>query len=147
MSGRHHLKFQKALFYIGAPRTNTYFHQHATAYNFLSAGRKKWYLLPPSANIGPTISTLPWWLKNVMPYLKIKPIECVQQPGEVLFVPNGWFHAVFNIDEVVGIAFEIGHDKLISDIVKSKLNFKRQDEDEDETVREDEEEEAEGDWL
>ena len=99
------------------------------------------------ANIGPTISTLPWWLKNVMPYLKIKPIECVQHPGEVLFVPNGWFHAVFNIDEVVGIAFEIGHDKLISDIVKSKLNFKRQDEDEDETVREDEEEEAEGDWL
>ena len=83
---------QKALFYIGTAGTNTYFHQHATAYNFLTAGRKKWYLLPPSANIGPTITTLPWWIENVMPRLKIKPIECIQHPGEILFIPNGWFH-------------------------------------------------------
>lgn len=116
---------QKALFYIGAAGTNTYFHQHATAYNFLTAGRKKWYLLPPSANIGPTITTLPWWIENVMPRLKIKPIECIQHPGEILFIPNGWFHAVYNIDEVVGIAFEIGHDKLIPDVASGVLNFKR----------------------
>ena len=108
-------------------------------------------MLPPSANIGPTITTLPWWIENVMPRLKIKPIECIQHPGEILFIPNGWFHvsnirhikhykkeiikangihfppkkAVYNIDEVVGIAFEIGHDKLIPDVASGVLNFKR----------------------
>ena len=33
---------QKALFYIGGPGSSTYFHQHSTAYNYLSKGRKKW---------------------------------------------------------------------------------------------------------
>lgn len=32
--------------------------------------------------------------------------QCVQHPGDLLFVPSGWAHSVINIDEVVGIAVE-----------------------------------------
>lgn len=106
---------QKALFYIGPPGSSTYFHQHSTAYNYLSAGRKKWYLFPPAMNFGPSVMTLPEWLGTVYHALPRKPIEVLQYPGEVLFVPNGWSHAVYNVDEVVGIAFEIGPDMTLRD--------------------------------
>jgi len=61
------------------------------------------------------VMTLPDWLKTVFPALSRKPIEVLQYPGEVLFIPNGWSHAVYNVDEVVGIAFEIGPDLTLQD--------------------------------
>ena len=32
-----------------------------------------------------------------------KPIECVQNGGQVLYIPDHWWHMVLNIDETVGI--------------------------------------------
>ena len=66
-------------------------------------------------NFGPSVMTLPEWLRSVYPILPFKPIEVLQHPGEILFIPNGWGHAVLNIDEVVGIAFEIGPDMDLKD--------------------------------
>lgn len=66
-------------------------------------------------NFGPSVMPLPQWLRDVYPMLPKKPIEALQHPGEVLFIPNGWGHAVLNIDEVVGIAFEIGPDMELKD--------------------------------
>ena len=39
------------------------------------------------------------------------PLECVQGPGELLYVPSGWAHATINLDECVGLAveFELTH--------------------------------------
>ena len=32
-----------------------------------------------------------------------RPFECVTGPGEVMFVPSGWWHCVLNIEESVAI--------------------------------------------
>jgi oxalate decarboxylase/phosphoglucose isomerase-like protein (cupin superfamily) len=33
--------------------------------------------------------------------------ECVQQPGDVLYVPDHWGHAVLNLQPAVGFAAEV----------------------------------------
>lgn len=33
-------------------------------------------------------------------------MECVQGPGDVLYVPARWSHATINIDECIGMAVE-----------------------------------------
>lgn len=40
--------------------------------------------------------------------LRSRPIECVQEAGEVLFVPSGWEHATANEAESIGLAMEMG---------------------------------------
>ena len=32
-----------------------------------------------------------------------RPIECICRAGEVVFVPNGWWHLVINLEESIAI--------------------------------------------
>ena len=49
-------------------------------------------------------SNLQWWL-DVYPALKEedKPLECIQNPGETIFVPSGWWHCVLNLETSVAV--------------------------------------------
>jgi hypothetical protein len=42
----------------------------------------------------------------------MKPLECVQRAGEVVFVPTGWHHAIINLEHSVGMAVEVGDSHL-----------------------------------
>ena len=46
------------------------------------------------------------WLSQV--YSKIPssevPLHCTQEAGEVMYVPEGWYHAVTNEGDAVGVA-------------------------------------------
>ena len=37
------------------------------------------------------------------PDVATRPLECVVQPGEVVFVPHNWWHMVVNLDDCVAI--------------------------------------------
>ncbi|GFR41509.1 hypothetical protein Agub_g2203, partial [Astrephomene gubernaculifera] len=90
-----------------------------TAWNALLSGRKRWALYPPhmpppgvlldgdGEEVHPaedSLTSLQWFLE-VYPGLPPdrRPIEILQQPGDVVFVPGGWWHCVLNLDTAVAV--------------------------------------------
>lgn len=90
-----------------------------SAWNLMVEGRKRWVLLPPSAR---HIPGLEWreedgamvamgaalWFRTAAKEKKMRgalrlrgAVEVVQGPGELLFVPNGWWHTVINLETTV----------------------------------------------
>jgi hypothetical protein len=118
---------------IGPPRSGTAFHAHTEAWTALAHGRKRWLFYPPTMSppaggsgpdTYPTFSITHWWdhVRPLLPPLPHtaqgtgtpgsegegggRPIECVQEAGDLMYVPEGWHHAVINVDDVVGISFQ-----------------------------------------
>ena len=98
--------------YLGPTGTGAQMHFHSHAWNWLVHGRKKWYLLPPRhatyaqrhINAG---GLLP-------PDLVRHAVTCVQEAGEVMFVPHSWGHATRNLEPSIGWATEFNFDRRFS---------------------------------
>ncbi|GAM26611.1 hypothetical protein SAMD00019534_097860 [Acytostelium subglobosum LB1] len=104
---------------IGPPRSGAPWHidpAGTSAWNSLVSGRKRWLMYPPSINpIGVELEDIVekfygspgslLWLLEVYPYLPPdqRPIECIQNPGETIFVPGGWWHMVLNLEESIAV--------------------------------------------
>ena len=101
------------LFYLGSAGTYTYFHEHSAAANVLLHGLKKWFLLPPGAYHGPGAMDMREWMNRIYLELPIPPLEVIQRPGDTLFIPSGWKHAVVNLKRSVGVAWQIGEDMTL----------------------------------
>ncbi|KAG2497828.1 hypothetical protein HYH03_004098 [Edaphochlamys debaryana] len=88
-----------------------------SAWNSLLSGRKRWALYPPhrpppglvldeggQEDESSSFTSLQWFLE-VYPTLppEQRPVEFVQNPGETVFVPGGWWHAVLNLETSVAV--------------------------------------------
>ena len=104
-------------FLCGPAGSGSPFHTdpHATsAWNGLLHGRKRWALYPPTmVPPGVTVSSddgyqalkpIRWYVE-VYPHLKAheRPIELIQKPGEIIFVPAGWWHMVLNVTDTIAV--------------------------------------------
>jgi hypothetical protein len=120
--------FQLSWMYIGATGTYSSLHLdifNTSAWNAVFSGRKIWafyspdqapYLYKGEVNLfAPNLESYP-------NFAKAKPLICVQNPGEVVFTPSGWWHAVYN--EVGGISLT---ENFVNDTnyeaVKATLEF------------------------
>jgi len=105
---------------MGPGRSGSSFHvdpNSTSAWNACITGRKKWILYPPHCpppGVHPstdmaevtTSASLCEWFINFYPQTKVgdvRPMECVCEAGEVIFVPRGWWHCVLNLEESVAI--------------------------------------------
>uniref|UniRef100_K3WNU6 JmjC domain-containing protein n=1 Tax=Globisporangium ultimum (strain ATCC 200006 / CBS 805.95 / DAOM BR144) TaxID=431595 RepID=K3WNU6_GLOUD len=106
---------------IGPERTGAPWHTdpaRTSAWNALVKGRKRWAIYPPDSP-PPGVSTgkngqgrehalnmtsLSWYL-HVYPTLlpHQKPIEIIQEEGEVIYVPSGWWHLILNLDMTIAV--------------------------------------------
>jgi len=66
-------------------------HQHGPALFFLTEGRKKWYLSHPALIDASQMPTHPGFYKELSTH------KCIQKPGELLLVPNLWYHEIYNL--------------------------------------------------
>ena len=87
----------------GAP---PHFHRHA--FNALVYGIKHWYLWPPGEAYF-TFSHVQRWQREYLAGRLTSPraIECIQRPGDVVYVPENWGHAVINLADSVAVAYEL----------------------------------------
>lgn len=112
---------------IGPKRSGSSFHidPNAThAWNAPIRGRKRWIFYPPGVSppgVFPSsngddvimpVSLGEWFLSYFDKHIEQRsnadvsrrPLECTVEPGEILFVPHGWWHCVLNLDDGMSIA-------------------------------------------
>lgn len=81
-------------------------------------GRKKWLLYPPGqeeflkdthGNLAYDVTAAALRDKDLFPQSDkaCQPLEIIQEAGEIIFVPSGWHHQVYNLVRTVTITMEI----------------------------------------
>ncbi|CAI0406472.1 unnamed protein product [Linum tenue] len=88
-----------------------------SAWNAVIKGSKKWILFPPDvvppgvhpspdgAEVACPVSIIEWFMNfyGATKKWQKRPVECICRAGEVIFVPNGWWHLVINLEESIAI--------------------------------------------
>jgi len=116
---------------IGSDKQGLSFHFHGQAWNVVLFGKKRWLLWDharfehnatrqrmfalehPDA---PILSSSEW-IRKLMPHphrmyeLRNHGHDCIQHPGEMMFVPWHWMHMVVNIGDTVSVISEVGLEK------------------------------------
>ena len=76
------------------------FHRHNAAMFLLAVGQKRWYMgsseTVAEATDGMTAPTHPGF------YRELSTHKVIQRPGELLFVPDRWWHEIFNLEYTAG---------------------------------------------
>ncbi|XP_042012709.1 F-box protein At5g06550-like isoform X2 [Salvia splendens] len=105
---------------IGPAGSGSSFHidpNSTSAWNAVVRGSKKWVLFPPDvvppgvhpspdgAEVACPVSIIEWFMNfySATKSWEKRTIECVCKAGEVIFVPNGWWHLVINLEDSVAI--------------------------------------------
>jgi hypothetical protein len=123
---------------VGPRRSGSIFHidpNQTNAWNVSITGRKKWIFYPPGsappgveqsedgADVAVPISTGEWLLsfwsdhleRRKDPDISKRPLEIIVQPGEVIFVPHGYWHMVLNLDMCVALTHNYVSTSNLSD--------------------------------
>jgi len=96
-NGNHAVKQKYTLCIAGREGFGIGFHKHNAALFLLMVGRKKWYIADSPPLDASTEPTHPGF------YTTKSSHKCIQQPGEVLYVPDQWYHEIFNLEYTAGI--------------------------------------------
>ena len=105
---------QQMLISLGPPRAGLPLHTHGDSWLALTHGTKLWIVFPPEW--GASTAAEAYSLLALQPAATIiadnllaslpvdkQPMICVQQPGEIVYLPALWWHATVNLDGVIGV--------------------------------------------
>ena len=119
---------------VGGTPSGLTFHQKGDSVLLLLEGKKRWFLYSEEAHYGGVPGGFrddtcgSEWAEEVLPTLNstLLPMQCVQEPGEVMYVPQAWWHATTNIDVLptIGVGLEESFPSFLSSLpVKSPLRM------------------------
>ena len=98
---------------MGGSGSGLPWHTHGETWIGTVYGRKAWFIYAPgdagSIQRGSPLQDAAGWFTNTFPTLHhdMKPLQCVQQPGEVVYLPAGWAHLTVNLDETIGAGAQV----------------------------------------
>jgi hypothetical protein len=115
---------------LGASRAGALFHAHAPAWNALIFGKKRWLLFDerliaerhaplitalrkmakPSLSNGITNAdflTTEYRSPEFQKWWSFHGYECIQEAGEMLYIPDRFYHAILNLGEAVAVIGEL----------------------------------------
>lgn len=138
----------------GPARSGSIFHidpNQTNAWNVCIEGRKKWIFYPREVHppgvisskdggeVTVPISTGEWllsfWSFHIEarnhPNPKMRPLECTLLPGEIIFVPHGYWHMVVNLDDCIALT----HNYVSTSNLADCLRFLRDKQDQISGVR------------
>ena len=98
--------FNNYQFMIAPAKTGASPHFHNSALNLLVFGEKLWLLFPPSVAFYSTKHVHDWFRED-LPILNqrgVYPLQCRQQPGDIIYVPDMWGHGVIYTKDSIGMA-------------------------------------------
>lgn len=118
----------------GPERSGSTFHidpNSTSAWNAVIKGRKKWILYPPKhpppgvyadnigSNVTSPISLLEWYINF---YSRNKPdkfaIEAICEEGELIFVPNRWWHSVLNLSDSIAVTQNFVNEQNLANVLE-----------------------------
>ncbi len=92
---------------MGPALSGTGLHFQRNIWNLLVYGQRRWYLYPPDKALYSKKSVWAWWQEmNREVGGATAAMECVQHPGDMVFVPDMWAHAAVNLRESIGLNSE-----------------------------------------
>lgn len=119
----------------GPSRSGSSFHKDpnaTSAWNAAIYGRKKWIFFPPhspppgihpsldDSHVTAPVSVIEWFInfydRNTI--LDAGGLEATVQPGEIMYVPSGWWHCVLNIDTSIAITQNFVSEVNVADVVR-----------------------------
>nr|KAG5708468.1 hypothetical protein BaRGS_026195 [Batillaria attramentaria] len=96
---------------LGAAGSGLMFHQHTDTLAGVVFGKKRWFLYPltrnPPGGVYNGLLIMEWY-KRIYPNLTLqdRPLECIQQAGELIYLPEGTYHATINVGDTIGVAIQ-----------------------------------------
>lgn len=120
----------------GPKRGGSSFHvdpNYTNAWNANLTGRKRWLLFPPGATppgcvpstdmseVATPLSLTEWLLNFYdasVQQLRTVGYECICEPGEIMFIPCGWWHSVVNLEDSVAITHNYVSSSNLANVVK-----------------------------
>ena len=90
----------------------------AEAFNVAFTGRKRWFMVPAPQSFWSRKPIIQWfreWLheglhENLADYSThgVPPMfQCIQEAGDIMYVPENYGHAVLNLEDSVAVAAEM----------------------------------------
>lgn len=128
---------------IGSQRSGSTFHKdpnNTSAWNAALSGRKLWIMLPPGIT-PPGVSTdeeesevtspvgLAEWVLSGFYNDAVKMPEAqigITFPGECMYVPSGWWHAVINLDDSVALTQNFVSEVKLGSVLHFLKNRRKQ---------------------
>lgn len=109
--------------YIGPKGSSSQLHidiVKSSAWNAVISGKKMWHFYSPDQiaslynlridSFNPDFDKFPR-------LAEIKPIVCIQNPGDVVFTPSGWPHQVINIESSISITENFINEHNCDDVI------------------------------